>query len=108
MPGKILPVYTSTLRENMNNYERPLKSSKASPNDAAGNSLPLLPQTPISTDTRLFYTAQECAEILRYEKPDKVYLLVRSGILKGFKRGKRWLIDKEHFDRWCRRKCGLI
>ncbi len=55
-----------------------------------------------------FYTAQECAELLRYQKPDKIYLLVRSGILKGFKRGKRWLIDKEHFDRWCKHRCGIL
>lgn len=105
MPSKFLQEHTRPLRENMSNYERPLKSSKATPIDAAGNSLPLLPQTPVK---QLFYTAQECAEILRYEKPDKVYLLVRSGILKGFKRGKRWLIDKEYFDRWCRRKCGIL
>lgn len=56
----------------------------------------------------LYYTAQEVAAILKYQKPDRVYLLVRSGILKGFKRGKRWLIDKEEFDRWRKAQVGLL
>lgn len=47
-------------------------------------------------------TAQEVAEILRYQKPDKVYLLVRSGLIKGFKRGKIWLIDEESVYRYIR------
>lgn len=56
----------------------------------------------------LYYTAQEVATILKYQKPDKVYLLVRSGILKGFKRGRRWLIDREEFDRWRKAQIGLL
>lgn len=56
----------------------------------------------------LYYTAQEVASILKYQKPDRVYLLVRSGILKGFKRGKRWLIDKEEFDCWRKAQVGLL
>lgn len=53
-------------------------------------------------------TASEVASILRYKKPDKVYLLVRSGILKGFKRGKIWLIDKESVQKWIRNQCGIL
>lgn len=56
----------------------------------------------------LYYTAQEVATILKYQKPDRVYLLVRSGILKGFKRGRRWLIDKEEFDRWRKAQVGIL
>ena len=40
-------------------------------------------------------TAQEACQILRQNKPDKIYLLLRSGILSGFKCGKRWLIDED-------------
>ena len=40
-------------------------------------------------------TAQEAAKILRQNKPDKIYLLVRSKCLSGFKCGKRWLIDED-------------
>lgn len=56
----------------------------------------------------LYYTAQEVAKLLKYQKPDRVYLLVRSGILKGFKRGRRWLIDREEFDRWRKAQIGHL
>lgn len=53
-----------------------------------------------------FLTAKEVAKLLHYKKPDKVYLLVRSHILKGFKRGRIWLIDKDSFLQWCRNQMG--
>ena len=53
-------------------------------------------------------TAQEVADILHYKKPDKVYLLVRSGLLKGFKRGRIWLIDKESVDKYLRQQLGYF
>ena len=27
-------------------------------------------------------------------------------ILKGFKFGRRWLIDKKEFEKWCRSQCS--
>ena len=93
MPSKFLQVDKSSPTVH---YERTIKTTTTATPTA--NTAPL-PQ---------FLTAMECAAILRYEKPDKIYLLVRSGILKGFKRGKRWLIDKEYFDRWCKCQCGLL
>ena len=41
-----------------------------------------------------YLTVDEAAQTLRCVKRDKIYLLVRSGIIKGFKFGRRWLIDK--------------
>ncbi len=58
--------------------------------------------------TPFYYTAQEVAEILRWKKADKVYLLCRCGILKGFKRGKRWLIDAEEFHKWRKGQIGHV
>lgn len=51
-------------------------------------------------------TAKDVATMLHYQKPDKVYLLVRSGLLKGFKRGRIWLIDKESVDKYIRQQLG--
>lgn len=53
-------------------------------------------------------TAKDVAEMLHYKKPDKVYLLVRSGLLKGFKRGRIWLIDKESVDKYIRQQLGYV
>ncbi len=58
--------------------------------------------------TNTFLTAQECADILRYKNSkEKIYILLRAGVLKGFKRGKMWLIERKSFERWCRNQCGL-
>lgn len=46
-------------------------------------------------------TVKEAAEILRVVKKDKIYLLVRSGVIRGFRFGRKWLIDKKDFMRWC-------
>ena len=51
-------------------------------------------------------TAQEAAQILRQNKPDKIYLLLRSGILSGFKCGKRWLIDEDSVYKYIH--CSLL
>ncbi|PWM76683.1 MAG: hypothetical protein DBY32_11190 [Phascolarctobacterium sp.] len=49
-----------------------------------------------------FITVKEAAAILKTTKKDRLYLLLRSGVLKGFRFGTRkWLIDKQDFDRWC-------
>lgn len=53
-------------------------------------------------------TAKDVAEMLHYKKSDKVYLLVRSGLLKGFKRGRIWLIDKESVDKYIRQQLGYV
>lgn len=53
-----------------------------------------------------YLTVDEAAQTLRCVKRDKVYLLVRSGIIKGFKFGRRWLIDKKEFEKWCRSQCS--
>ncbi|WP_374111154.1 helix-turn-helix domain-containing protein [uncultured Phascolarctobacterium sp.] len=49
-------------------------------------------------------TAQEAAQILRQNKPDKIYLLVRSKCLSGFKCGKRWLIDEDSVYKYIQRE----
>lgn len=55
-----------------------------------------------------FLTCQECADILRYKNSkEKIYILLRAGVLKGFKRGKMWLVERKSFERWCRNQCGL-
>ena len=38
-----------------------------------------------------YLTVDEAAQTLRCVKRDKIYLLVRSGIIKGFKFGRRCL-----------------
>lgn len=53
-----------------------------------------------------YLTVDEAAQTLRCVKRDKIYLLVRSGIIKGFKFGRRWLIDKKEFEKWCRSQCS--
>ena len=100
MPSKFLQVDKSSPTEH---NERTIKTTATA---TLAATTPPLPQ--FLTNETTFLTAQECAAVLRYEKPDKIYLLVRSGVLKGFKRGKRWLIDSEYFYRWCRRRCGIL
>lgn len=57
----------------------------------------------------VFITAKEASEILRYRNSkEKIYILLRAGILKGFKRGTMWLIDRKSFEKWCRNQCGLL
>lgn len=57
----------------------------------------------------VFITAREAAIILRYKaSKERIYVLLRAGVLKGFKRGKMWLIDRQSFERWCKNQCGLL
>lgn len=53
-------------------------------------------------------TAKEAAAILKYKTPDKVYLLVRSKLIRGFKLGRQYLIDKESVYEYCRCQLGYI
>lgn len=46
-------------------------------------------------------TVKEAAELLRVTKRDKIYLLVRSGVIRGFRFGRKWLIDKDALLKWC-------
>lgn len=46
-------------------------------------------------------TVKEAAELLRVAKRDKIYLLVRSGVIRGFRFGRKWLIDKDDLLKWC-------
>lgn len=46
-------------------------------------------------------TVKEAAELLRVSKRDKIYLLVRSGVIRGFRFGRKWLIDKDDLLKWC-------
>ena len=55
-----------------------------------------------------FLTCQECADILRYKNSrERIYVLLRAGVLKGFKRGKMWLVDRKSFERWCNHQLGV-
>lgn len=62
----------------------------------------------LNLDKPLYYTAQEAATILRWQKPNKIYILCRCGILKAFKRGRIWLIDAEEFEKWRKAQVGLL
>ena len=53
-------------------------------------------------------TAKEAAAILKYKTPDRVYLLVRSKLIRGFKLGRQYLIDKESVYEYCRCQLGYL
>ena len=53
-------------------------------------------------------TAKEAAAILKYKTPDKVYLLIRSKLIRGFKLGRQYLIDRESLYEYCRCQLGCL
>lgn len=56
-----------------------------------------------------FLTCEECAKVLRYKNSkERIYILLRAGVLKGFKRGKMWLVDKQSFEKYCKGMCGML
>ena len=53
-------------------------------------------------------TAIEAAHMLKQKTPDRVYLLVRSKLIRGFKFGRQYLIDKESVEEYCRCHLGYL
>ena len=53
-------------------------------------------------------TAIEAAHMLKQKTPDRVYLLVRSKLIRGFKFGRQYLIDEESVIEYCRCHLGYL
>ena len=53
-------------------------------------------------------TAIEAAHMLKQKTPDRVYLLVRSKLIRGFKFGRQYLIDQESVEEYCRCHLGYL
>lgn len=60
----------------------------------------------LKTDDLKLITVKEAAELLRVTKRDKIYLMVRSGVIRGFRFGRKWLIDKDDLMKWCEAQIG--
>lgn len=54
----------------------------------------------------IFLTTKEAAVLLHYKKTDTINLLCRTGKIKAYKRGNKWLIERESFLRFCKALCG--
>lgn len=46
--------------------------------------------------------------MLKQKTPDRVYLLVRSKLIRGFKFGRQYLIDEESVIQYCQSQLGYL